>query len=157
MGIPICQVIFSTNRIEYLCRTLEAQKKLEQFPNVVARAKKAEEELKKFKSSEATHITNDSLTEESVDVKILESQGVEAEAIAYLKKLAKVNGTPILAAQQDEIYKTWKSHKEAEMKAEKARLGASKGSGGSRTEKSTTTAGLTEAEHKELWLKSQGR
>lgn len=29
MGIPICQVIFSTNRIEYLCRTLEAQKKLD--------------------------------------------------------------------------------------------------------------------------------
>lgn len=133
----------------------EANKKLEQFNNVVARAKAAEAKLKT--QTEAPQINNNSLSEESVDVKILESQGTTEEAITYLKKLAKVNGTSVLAAQQDEIYKTWKSNKDAEVKAQKAQLGASRGSGQGKVEKSTTTPHLSDEEHKELWLKSQGR
>jgi hypothetical protein len=127
---------------------------------ITARAKKAEEEVKRLKatSSETTHtINNSSLTEESVDVKILESQGVDSDSIAYLKKLAKVNGTSILAAQSDDIYKTWKSNQEATAKAEKAKLGASRGSGSARQEKAFTSANLSDEDHKALWLKSQGR
>lgn len=141
----------------------EATKKLEQFPNIIARAKKAEAELKELKGApapkaDATQNTNNnSLTEESVDVKILVSQGVDQESIEMLKKLAKVNGTSVLAAKEDPIYATYLVNKEAQSKSEKARLGASKGSGGGRVEKSSTTPNLSEADHKEIWRKSQGR
>lgn len=137
-----------------LAEALEAKRQL------TARAKHVEAENKTLKSKtvDTTQtINNSSLTEESVDVKILESQGMDEETIAYLKKLSKVNGTSILAAQSDDLFKSWKSNKEEQAKAEKARVGASRGSGSAKVEKAFTSAGLSDEDHKALWLKSQGR
>ena len=129
---------------------------------ITARAHKAEAEAKALKaktqtSSDTQTINNNSLTEESVDVKILESQGVDSESIAMLKDISKVKGISLLAAQHNDIYKTWKSNQEATAKAEKAKLGASRGSGSAKVEKAFTSAGLSDEDHKSLWLKSQGR
>lgn len=128
---------------------------------ITARAHKAEQEAKTFKSksqtSSDTQLTNSSLTEESVDVKILESKGVDAESIAMLKDIAKIKNISMLAAEHNEIYKTWKSNQEATAKAEKAKLGASRGSGSAKQEKAFTSANLSDEDHKALWLKSQGR
>lgn len=139
----------------------ELLKKAEQFPNVVARAKKAEEEAKKLRSKtvteESSTINKTALSEENVDVKILQSQGMDEEAIEYLKKLAKVNETSLLAAQHDELFVSYKSQKEAKEKAEKATLGASRGSGQMKKGKNFSTPGLSDADHKEMWRKAEGK
>lgn len=121
----------------------------------VARAKKAEAELKTLKGTgqpEATqNINSNVLSAEDVDIKILKAQGKSQEEIDYLKKLAHVNGTGIVEAQNDALFKAWTAQRDAESKAEKAKLGASRGAGSIRQEKSTTTPGLSDQEHKELW------
>lgn len=139
----------------------ELRKKAEQFPNVVARAKKAEEELKAYKAKAASETTQtleekSTLTERDVDVKILQSQGLDEEAIEFLKKLAAVNGTSVLAAQSDELYSSFKDKREAKEKSEKAALGASRGSSPSKKQKDTTTPGLSDEDHKALWKQKQG-
>jgi ribosomal protein S21 len=125
----------------------------------VARAKKAEADLKalKEKAGEATQITNNTPSEETIDIKILQSQGLDDDAIAYLKKISQVNGTTLIEAKKDELYKAFEEKREREEKAKKASLGASRGSGAIRKEKSITSAGLSDEEHKELWKKSLGR
>lgn len=139
----------------------ELLKKAEQFPNVVARAKKAEDEAKKLRTKvvteESSTINNSALSEENVDVKILQSQGIDEEDIEYLKKLAKVNETSLLAAQHDELYISHRTQKEVKEKAEKALLGTSKGSGQMKKGKNFSTPGLSDADHKEMWRKAEGK
>lgn len=137
----------------------ELLKKAEQVQNVVARAKKAEAEIKalKGKSAEAPQLNNNALSADDVDVKILQSQGMSEDLINELKALAKVRGTSILATQLDPIFLAIKEKKDAEDKNAKASLGASKGSGQIKKSKDFKTSGLSEQEHKELWLKANGR
>jgi hypothetical protein len=122
-----------------------------QFNQVLARAKKAEAMLKaKPATAPARPLTN-GLSAEEVEIKILKAQGTSQEEIDYLKKLAKVNETSIIEAQNDELFKNFKVKRENEIKAQKAKLGVSKGSGAVRKEKSINSPGLSDAEHKELW------
>ena len=125
---------------------------------LTARAHKAEAEAKalKAKQGEAPQNINSSLSADEVDIKILQSQGVDEDSLNYLKKLAKVNGTSILAAQTDELYVSYKQNKEAKAKSEQASLGASRGSGQARKVKSFGTPDLETQDHKELWLKQKG-
>lgn len=127
---------------------------------LTARAHKAEAELKARKA-EVTPLaplaTNSGLDSDAVDVKILQSQGMSEELITELKALAKVRGTSILATQLDPIFVEIKKSKDAEEKSKKASLPASRGSGSPTAKKSFNSSGLTDAEHKELWLKHQGR
>lgn len=127
----------------------------------LARAKKAEAELKTLKGSkpaEATQINNqNNLTAEDVEVRILKAQGLPQEEIDYLKKLAKVNDTSIIEAQSDELFVSFQNKRKEQEKSEQAKLGASRGSGGSKKEKTFNSQGLTEEEHKALWKQAQGR
>lgn len=126
----------------------------------IARAKKAEADLKalKEKAGEAPQkIINTAPSEETIDIKILQSQGLDDEAISYLKKIAQVNGSTLIEAKKDELYKAFEEKREREEKAKKATLGASRGSGAVRKEKSINSPGLTDEEHKELWRKQMGR
>ena len=79
------------------------------------------------------------------------------DLIKELTTLAKVRGTSILATQLDPIFITIKEKVEAEDKAKKASLPASRGSGSPTARKDFNSPGLTDAEHKELWNKRQGR
>lgn len=125
---------------------------------ILARAKKAEAELKalKEKKPEATQNTTSNLSSEDIEVTILRAQKTSDDEIAYLKKLAKVNGTSIIEAQNDELFLNYKAKKEAQEKSERAKLGASRGSGSVRKEKTINTPGLSDAEHKALWKEQNG-
>ena len=122
----------------------------DEFKQVLARAKTAEAKLKAVPPQNITNKIN-SLSAEEVDVKILQSQGYSDELIADLKAVAKARGKSILASTQDSIFLAIKNEKEAEVKAQKAKLGASKGSGQVKKEKEFNSTGLSEDEHRELW------
>ena len=124
---------------------------------LTARAHKAEAELKARKAEAPPVTTNSGLDSDAVDVKILQSQGMSEELIVELKALAKVRGTSILATQLDPIFVEIKKSKDAEEKSKKASLPASKGSGSPSSKKGFNSPDLTKEEHKELWLKHQGR
>jgi hypothetical protein len=126
---------------------------------ILARAKKAEAELKALKEQKpnATQNINNNLSSEDVEVSILKAQKVSDEKIAYLKKIAKLNGTSIIDAQSDELYLAWEAKKEAEEKSEKAKLGASRGSGSVKKEKTINSTGLSDEEHKALWREQRDK
>lgn len=125
---------------------------------ILARAKNAEAKLKSM-SSQTTQsepkpnqpINNPVMTAEDVEVRILKTQKVSDDEIAYLKKIAAINGCSVIEAMEDEVYLNFKEKKEASEKSEKARLGVSRGSSSVRKEKEISQPGLTDADHKELW------
>lgn len=126
---------------------------------LTARARKAEAEAKAIKQKPAEapqNINNPTLSADEVDIKILTAQGVDADSIEYLKKVARVNGTSILAAQADELYVAFTEKREKERKQQEASLGASRGSAQSRKQKDFSTPGLSDEEHKELWKRKVG-
>lgn len=123
----------------------------------IARAKKAEAELKALKNT-ATQITNKPQdSQEAIEKTVLKAQGMSDELLASLEKVAKVSGKSLLDAQNDPIFLALKQAKDEEVKAEKAKLGASRGSASVKKEKSFNTPGLSEAEFKELWKAKMGR
>ena len=125
----------------------------------VARAKKAEAELKALKGepkeAKAPQVTN-GLDDDTVERKILKSQGVSEELLDELSALAKVRGKSLLDTLDDPIYLKIKESKEEEAKEKKAKLPSSKGAGTVKSKKDTTTSNLTEEEHKALWRESMG-
>lgn len=99
---------------------------------------------------ETPTITN-SLTEQDIEAKILRSKGVDAQLIEEMKALAAVRGKSLLEMENDPIILAMKEAKEAEAKAKAARLGASRGSTTVKAQKSTTTPGLSEEDHRAMW------
>jgi hypothetical protein len=127
----------------------------------IARAKKAEAELKALKGSkpaEANQNTQNSPASlETIEETILKAQGESQEMIDQLKKIAQVTGKTLIDARQDPYYLSLKKAQEDEVKSAKAKLPASRGSGKAKQEKSFSTPGLSEAEFKELWKEKNGR
>lgn len=123
----------------------------------VARAKKAEALLKTTQKTEAKPIIQNALSEEEVEIKILKAAGRSEDEITYLKKLARVNEVSLLDAQSDDLFLGFQKKREDEVKAQKAKLGASRGSGSVKKERTINSSGLTDAEHKELWKSQNGR
>lgn len=126
-----------------------------------SRAKKAEALLiqrKKQSKMQAkpTQSVDNTLTEESVEIKILKAQGVTEDQIVQLKKIARVNETGLIESQSDPYFVAWKNTREQEAKANKAKLPASRGSSSISKAKDFNSQGLSEAEHKELWKQRQG-
>jgi hypothetical protein len=117
-----------------------------QFQQVLARAKKAEALLRQKPT-----ITNNPLTDEDIEAKILKSQGLNDELLNELKALSKIRGKSLIETQNDPLFIAIKEQKEAEVKSQKARLGASKGSGSVKKEKDFNSPGLSDTEHKEMW------
>ena len=92
-----------------------------------------------------------------VEETVLRAQGMSADELEMLKKVAKVNGTSLIDAKQDTLFVTWKENAEREQAAQKARLGASKGAGSKSQPITFNTPGLTPEQHKELWKQRQGK
>lgn len=132
----------------------------------IARAKKAEE-VAKSKGFEKdkdgnwvlpTQLKNtNSLTPDEIDARVLRLQGMPEQVLEALKKVAKINGQTLIDAQNDEVFLAMKAKIEETEKSEKAKLGASRGTGSVKKAKTFNTPGLTDAEHKELWRQAQGR
>jgi hypothetical protein len=124
-----------------------------QFNQVLARAKKAEAELKRTKSAptKTADTTSAPLSEDVVDSRILKSQGMADELLSELKTIAKLRGKTMMECTEDPIFL---AIKEA---AKKVKLPASRGSAPVKKAKDFTSKGLTPEEHKALWRESQGR
>lgn len=123
--------------------------------DLAARAKKAEEKLKKLAphTEEKKDITS-SLNEQQIQEVVLRSQGFSSELLDHLKVVAKMRGKSLIEAQDDPIFKSIKSEIEAEKKKEQANLPPSKGSAARKEAKTFNSSGLSKDQHKELW-KSQ--
>lgn len=139
--------------IEVLKAELEKAREIKRIAEI--RTKKAEAELKSYKDKPAEAVTS-TLSEEDIEVKILKAKGIDAELLDEMKILAKVRGKSILEIENDPILIAMKNEKEAKHKAEKAKLGASKGSGQVKQAKTVNSPGLSQEEHKALWKESMG-
>lgn len=143
-------VVEETTETPEIEEVLEETVPKSQFNQVLARAKKAEDALKKQPKENITNKQN-SLSEEEVEVKILKSQGMTDDLIKDLKAVAKARGKSLIDSVNDSIFVAIKNEKEADGKAKKAKLGASKGSGIAKKEKDVNSVGLSDEDHKELW------
>jgi hypothetical protein len=132
----------------------QLQKEAEARRQLTARAKAAEAAKPKV---EPQKNINNPIDDAMIEKKILKSQGMSDELLGELETLAKVRGKSLLDTQTDPIFIALKETKEAEAKAVKAKLGASRGSGTVKASKDFNTPGLSEAEHKEMWRASQGK
>jgi len=102
---------------------------------ILARAKKAEAELKELKKAQAPHINNNSeLTEE---IKLI-ARGLSDEEIEQAKVVAKGKGIALTEAIKDNLFLTYQSDLKEKKRKEDAKLGASKGSGESQDDSGLT-------------------
>ncbi len=133
----------------------------------VARAKKAEAEAKALREKyegkqEATQNTTNTLSTQDVEVRILQAKGTPPEEIEMLKKLATLKAVEtgkevsLITMESDDYFLTFKEKRDATIKAEKARLGASKSGGSMKAEKTFNTQGISDDDHKAMWRVSQG-
>lgn len=104
-------------------------------------------------------ITNNNvLSEIESEAKILKlAKDMDDDTLSQLKKIALVNNQSLADAQKDPLFVAWQEKKESEIKAEKARLGASKGSNSVKSSGGFASPGMSEAEHKKLWKETMGR
>ena len=129
---------------------------LAKFKDIAERRKAKLEELSKGSQDSQSSQKTDSKSELSTDEIVLLAQGLSEEQVAYLKKVATVEGMSLKEAKNSPIFTTWMKSEEERIKAEKASLGASQGSGSRKAQKSFKTQGLSKEEHKELWKKQNG-
>ena len=132
-------------------KDLQLVKEAEARRQLTARAKAAE-----TKSSPKPQINNP-ISDLQIERKILKSQGMSDELLNELVALSTVRGKSLLDTQSDPIFIAIKDSKDAEVKANKAKLGASKGSANVKTEKGFGTPGLTDEEHKALFRERMGK
>lgn len=89
-----------------------------------------------------------------VEEVVLKANGMPDALLKTLKKVAALNGTSLLDAQNDELFIAAKSKHEREEKERKASMGASRGSGRTAPKTDFNTPGLTEEQHRALWERS---
>lgn len=130
-----------------------------------AEAKKATAEAAKFrrlfekskKTSPQVSTINKSPDTTTIEETVLKAQGLDAELLKELKAVASVRKIGLIEAQNDPVFQAIKSEKEKAERAEKARLGASKGSKTTTERKTISSSGLTDEEHKALFYERLGR
>lgn len=129
----------------------ELEKKNKILSQVLARAKRAEEEVKKFKSLNETKAQpkiNNTLSREEA---ILIAEGMKVEDLDQLQVIAKGKGIGLLEAKSDPLFASYYESVTKQRKSEAAKLGASKGSGQVQSKPNISAPGLSEEEHKRLW------
>lgn len=115
-----------------------------------ARAKKAEALIIKNKKAPVAEKPTEQATPSNVEEIVLQANGMSDELLTQLKKVAAINGTSLIKAQNDPIFVAVKEKFEREIKQESASLGASKGAGSVKAQKTFATPGLSAEEHKKL-------
>lgn len=91
---------------------------------------KAEQAIAKAKSKPVKkEVSKDNhLQENAIEKTVLRLQGSSKEEIETLEKIAQLNGSSLIEAREDSIFKAWKETQDKEVEVQKASLGASKGS-----------------------------
>ncbi len=114
------------------------------------RAKKAEAELKALKQGnlpkpEAKPQANAPLID--VDERILKANGMPDELLSELRVIAALRGVSVIDAQNDHLFVATKEKFDKDSKSKAASMGASRGSGQIKVQKTFTSPGLTREEH----------
>lgn len=117
---------------------------------ILARAKKAEEELKTLKAQ--PHISND--PQLSDELKLI-ARGLSDEEIEQAKIVAKGKGILLTEAIKEPLFLTFQNDLKEKERKEKAKLGASKGSGESQDD-SLIKSDMTREEHEKAFKKVMG-
>jgi hypothetical protein len=86
----------------------------------------------------------------NVEETVLLATGMEESLLETLKKVAAVNGTTLIKAQNDPIFVAVKEKFVREKKSSNACLGASRGSGQAKVRKDVSSPGLSREEHMKL-------
>jgi hypothetical protein len=125
-----------------------------QYTQVFARAKKAEADLKAFRDAQAQsqNINNDPQLSE--ELKLI-ARGLSDKEIDKAKIVAKGLGISLPEAIKDPLFLSYQNTLKEEKRKEKAKLGASKGSGESQ-ESTLVRPGMSEEEHQEAFKKVLG-
>lgn len=128
----------------------ELEKAKKTISQLTARAKKAEEALKELKTSKETNANSNITNTLSRDEVILIAKGYDDESFNQIQAIAKGKGISMLEAEKDPLFVSFKEKKDAEAKAEKAKLGASKGSGQKESKPGFQNFDSLE-DHKKIW------
>ncbi len=120
---------------------------------LTARAKKAEDDLKKFKDTHPeVPLTND--PQLSDELKLI-ARGLSDEEIEQAKVIAKGKGIILAEAIKDPLFLSYQTMLKEEKRKEKAKLGASKGSGESQDD-TLIKPNMSREEHMEAFKKVNG-
>lgn len=134
--------------------TVALQEKLDQAEKaksqILARAKKAEEELKALKANPPVK-SDPQLSDE---LKLI-ARGLSDEEIEQAKVIAKGKGIVLAEAIKDPLFLTYQADLKEKEKKEKAKLGASKGSGESE-EETLIKPDMSREEHQKVFKKIMG-
>lgn len=128
----------------------ELEKARKAISQLTARAKKAEDELRNIKTSKETKADSNLTNTLSREEAVLIAQGYDLETLNQIQVIAKGKGVSLLEAEKDPLFVSYKEKKDAEAKAEKAKLGASKGSGQKEAKVGFNSFESLE-DHKKLW------
>ena len=135
--------------------TVDLQEQLEKErvakSQILARAKKAEEELKALKANPP--VTSD--PQLSDELKLI-ARGLSDEEIDKAKVIAKGNGTSLQEALKDDMFIAYQNKLKEDERKEKAKLGASKGSGESQDD-TLIKLDMTREEHIKAFEKVMGK
>jgi hypothetical protein len=131
----------------------ELEKERKAKSQILARAKKAEEELKLFKARPQNNNNDPQLSDE---LKLI-ARGLSDEAIEQAKVIAKGKGISMPEATKDPLFITWQKDAEEKQRKEDAKLGASKGSGESQQEITGIESGATREDHIKAFNKIVGK
>jgi hypothetical protein len=134
------------------------QEKLDQAEKaksqLTARAKKAEEELKALKAKPQESKLND--PQLSDELKLI-ARGLSDEEIEQAKIIAKGKSIALTEAIKDPLFTIFQDDFKEKERKEKAKLGASKGSGETEPEVKGFQSGASEEEHKKAFQKAVGK
>lgn len=126
-----------------------------EFKQVLARAKKAEDENKVLKTPKTSPVQPAS-TQPSVEEVVLLANGMSDEMLSQLKKIAAINNTSLIKAQTDPIFVAVKEKFEKDQKQKDASLPSSRGSGQTKPKVDFSTPNLPRETHKEMAMKALG-
>ncbi len=120
---------------------------------ILARAKKAEEELKSLKARSQDNKNND--PQLSDELKLI-ARGLSDDEIEQAKIIAKGRDIALTEAIKDPLFTIFQADLKEKQRKEKAKLGASKGSGESK-EENEIKPGMSREEHQEVFKKLVGK
>lgn len=136
---------------------VELQEKLDNAEKaksqILARAKKSEEDFKKYKELHPEPQINNDL-QLSDELKLI-ARGLSDEEIEKAKIIAKGNGSTLQEALKDDMFITYQAKLKEDKRKADAKLGASKGSGESQDE-TLIKPEMTREEHQEAFKKANG-
>ncbi len=131
----------------------ELEKERKARIQITARAKKAEEELKALKAKPQEQTNDSPLSDE---LKLI-ARGLSDEEIEQAKVIAKGKGIALTEAIKDPLFTIYQGDLKDKERKEKAKLGASHGSGESPEEITGTESGSTREDHIKAFKKIVGK